>query len=211
MANNTAEIFHSLEQAQAALTGYLGWGIYMNPTNGGHSAQGWGLSPGMDVEVEQGSPAMASADAVVLGRPFIPIGRPTIIPLSPGQNNIGLPLPYGAAINWDYGPDGGAATLSWSLDSGAWQMVDEILSPNRANVRIASRPGGGTWQIGFQITSVTDTSGVATLYADGVSQGPIANAQQVTVSGEIISIGIEVDFPTPSDNGFAVGYVIDPQ
>ncbi len=211
MPNSAAEAFRNLQQANAAMAQHIGWGIYMNPTNGGHTAQAFGLPGGLEIDYVQGNPAMASADVILFGRPFVPVGRPVILPISPGHSSFPGTFPFGAGIGWDYAEGGGSATFSWELDSGAWQMVDEILSPNQANVQIASEAGGATWQLSVSITSVLDTTGIVILFADGVSKGTLSDGDQVTVTGNIISLGIETEFPTPSQDGFSIGYTLDRQ
>ena len=60
----------------------------------------------------------------------------------------------------------------------------------------------------MQIVSVLDTKGVVTLYVDGVSKGNLSDGDQIEVSGDVIALGIEVDFPTQAQDGFSVGYTL---
>jgi len=198
-------LFSSLQQAEAALAQNVGWTIFMNPTGGGHSAQAFGLPGGLDVDYVQGSPPMASADMVILGRPFIPVGRPLILPISPGQSSYPGPINYGCGIDWSYGEGGGAATFDWSVDSGNLAVIDQIVSPNQGNFQIADHYSG---QLTVQIISVLDTKGSVTLFVDGIDKGQLSDGQQVPVSGEVISLTIETEFPTPAQDGFSVGYVL---
>lgn len=186
----------------------IGWWIFMNPTQGGHSAQAFGLSGGLEVDWHQGSPAMASAEMIILGRPFIPVGRPLILPLSPGANSHPGPIAFGAGIGWSYGADGGAATFGWDIDSGDWQLKDEVQSPNRGLFQLASASSGLKALLSVQIVSALDTNGSVTLLVDGVSRGTLSNGDQVEVSGDVIALDVEVDFPTPSQDGFSVGYTL---
>jgi hypothetical protein len=210
MSDSPADLFTAVGAANAAMSQNIGWSITMNPTGGGHSAQGFGLPGPLDVKYEQGSRAMASAEVVLFGRPFVPVGRPVFMPIQPGPTSIPGTLPFGGGLWWTFGADGGAATFGWSLDAGGWQLVDEIFSPNRASIQIAGQPGA-SWLLTVQIISVLDTSGTVTLFADGVSKGTLADGDQVPVSGDIISLEIEVDFPTPAQDGFSIGYVLQPQ
>ena len=186
----------------------IGWWIFMNPTQGGHSAQAFGLSGGLEVDWQQGSPAMASADMIIMGRPFIPVGKPLILPMSPGADSYPGPINFGAGIGWSYGEGGGAATFGWDIDSGNWQLKDEVQSPNQGLFQLASASGGLKALLSVQIVSVLDTKGIVTLYVDGVSKGTLSDGDQIEVSGDVIALGIEVDFPTEAQDGFSVGYTL---
>lgn len=217
MSNNAAEVFANLQKAVEATGGRMGWSIGMSPTGGGHTAQVFGAAPGIVIDYQPGSPAPTVADVIFLGRPFIPVTRPLILPLTPGMNDYSkFDINFGAGVSWTLGANGGAATLSWNFNnlpqcSNGWAIVDTVASPGSGMFQIACSPAPATWQLTVQIITVLDTKATVTLYADGVSQGTLQDGDQKNVTGKTISIGIEASFPTPSQDGMSIGYVLQQQ
>src|ERR1051326_4400601 len=200
----------NVRAAFEATEGNLGWGISMNPTSGGHTAQGFDLQQPLDVDYQQGG-AISKADVIYFGRPFPPAGWPLILPLNPGKSSFPGPFDFGGGIGWTYGSKGGAATFSWNFGgapqcTSGWAIVDQINSATSGMFQIACNPNGGSWLLAVNIVTVFDTQGTLTLYADGVSQGTLQDGEERSVSGKVISLGIEASFPTPSQNGYGVGY-----
>lgn len=217
MSQNAAEIFTNLQKAVEATSGNIGWSISMNPTGGGHTAQAFGAAPGIVIDYQPGSPAPTVADVIFLGRPFIPVTRPLILPLNPGTNDYSkFEINFGAGVTWTFGANGGAAKLSWNFNnlpqcSNGWAIVDTVTSPASGMFQIACAPAPTTWQLTVQIITVLDTKATVTLYADGQSQGPLHDGDQKNVTGQTISLGIEASFPTPSQDGMSVGYILQQQ
>lgn len=214
-SGNSAELYGNVRAAFEATGGTLGWSISMNPTEGGHTAQGFGLQQPLAVDYQQGG-GIASADVIYFGRPFPPVGRPLILPLNPGNSSFPGPFNFGGGVGWTYGSNSGGATFSWNFAgapqcANGWALVDQINSPTSGMFQIACNPNSGSWLVSVQITSVLDTKGTLTLYADGVSQGTMQDGDQKSVTGKTISLGIEVSFPTPSQDGYGVGYNLQAQ
>jgi hypothetical protein len=210
MSDNPADFFTAIDTAGNAMSQYMGWGISMNPTGGSHGVTAWGLPGPLEVKYDQGSPAMASAEMAIYGRPFPPVGRTYYQPLQPGANSAAGPFSFGCGLGWTFGEEGGAATFGWSVDDGAWQLIDEIFSPTRASIQVANQEGGN-WLMTVQIITVLDTTATVTLFVDGVSKGVLKDGDQLPVAGTIVSLEIECDFPTPAQDGFSISYVLQPQ
>ena len=177
MASKGMDLLSGLKQAEAALAQNIGWSITMNPAEGGHSAQAFGLGGGLEhVDWTQGSPGLASAEMIILGRPFIPVTRPLILPISPGASHYPGPINFGAGIGWSYGEGGGEATFGWDVDSGNWQLKDQVQSPNQGLFELANAHGGISGLLSVQ-SSACSTPKAASPFTSTVSRrGPCPTA-----------------------------------
>ena len=208
--NYEEQTLGALRQAASSGGGSMGFSLFMSKTSGGHTCQAFGQRS-LTVDYKPGSPALGEAQAIFLGRPFIPVGRPFFLPLNPGSNNFPGTSNFGAGVVWTYG-GGNSATFSWNLDgipqcSNGWGVVDTINSPTSASIQIACGPAGTSWVLAAQL--IPPVPGTVTLFADGVSQGPVIG-NEMTVTGAVISLGIELEL-TSATAELSLGYSIQSQ
>ena len=208
--NYEEQTLGALRQAASAGGGSMGFSLFMSKSGGGHTCQAFGQRS-LTVDYKPGSPGLGEAQATFLGRPFIPVGRPLFLPLNPGSNNFPGTSTFGAGVVWKYG-SGNSATFSWNLDgvpqcSNGWGVVDQINSPSSATIQIACGPAGTSWVFSAQL--IPPVPGTVTVFADGVSQGPVSG-NQMTFQGAVITLGIELEFSTSSSE-LSLGYAIQAQ
>ncbi len=192
--------------------------IYMTATGGSHTRFQVGESP-VSLDWTQGTPPLLSAQFVMAHQPRVPPPPPPqTTDLAPGDNSIPFfGFWYSAAVDWTYSGDTGAATFSWTmggLPTGptGWNVVSDILGPQKGNFQIACAAEPTSWLLSFNITPSQGFIGpqLVLVYVDGEYVGAFADGTQVVIKGSVVNLSI--DFRGESETTeLQVGYTLQYQ
>jgi len=80
-----------------------------------------------------------------------------------------------------------------------WAIVDTLATPTTGTFQIACSPQPKQWLFTADVMLVGDTQPMITLFVDGRSEGIVVDGEHKHITGSIVTLQINIVFPTPPD------------